>query len=110
MRTLVIPTRQDVAHYRFRIRLSGQFFSFEFHWNEREQTWSFDLYRSTGELMTTGIRLVLGQDLLGWLASEHKPEGTLRLDDTSDEGREAGVGDLGTRVLLLYDDPTLEAI
>lgn len=108
MAVLVIPTRQDVPHYTFEIDLDQSTFGFEFHWNDRDAAWYFDLYEGgifdEAHLLLAGRKVLLGCFFLNRFRDPRLPAGVLEVIDTSGQNRDAGLTELGTRVRLLYTE------
>lgn len=105
MAVVVIPTLSDgTAHYDVRVELGEDEFVLTFRWNEREDSWAFDLATAEGEPLLSGIKVVLGWPLLRQLSDRRRPTGDFLAVDTEGTGVEAGLLDLGQRVLLTYSD------
>lgn len=102
MSTILLPADASAAHYDFSVALEGRTFGFEMRWNERSGAWFTTISRADGGVLAAGVRLVTGTRLLGRSADPELPPGALLVVDTSDEEREAGRNDLGTRVVLVY--------
>jgi hypothetical protein len=81
--------------------------SFDFKWNDRDQSWYFDVIDDQERPIVNSVRLVLGV-YLGRHSRRHElfRNGALVAINTSrataDRGREAGFNDLGARVILRY--------
>lgn len=102
MSVLVMPTRTDLPHYSFSIELEGVTYGFEFRWNLRDSAWYFDISDSSGTPLITGRKVALGAPLLRRFVLPGLPPGELVAYDSSGKGQEAGIDELGARVLLLY--------
>jgi hypothetical protein len=99
---LLLPLRNDAAHFLFEVDLDGKAYGFELRWNERAAGWFLHLSDATGTRLVSGIRLVPGWPLLRRWQDARMPAGELEVLDTSGQSLEPTYGDLGTRVLMLY--------
>lgn len=73
---------------------------FEFRWNFRDASWYFNLSQEDGTRLVSGKRIVLGTYLGSRSRAPFFKRGVLVAIDTSNQGREAGFDDFGTRVVL----------
>ena len=99
---ITLPTRTDLPRYNFRLVLDEKTFDFHFEWNDRAGAWFLDIYDAVNELLVSGVRVVVGYPFLQKYMYRGVPEGLLQAIDTSDQGLDAGLADLGERVLLVY--------
>ena len=106
MAVVIIPTRTDIGNYDFKISLDGSVFGISFVFNSREEFWYFDLTDSTGNAIRSGIKVVLGIPLLRLMAQTSRPLGEPIAVGPSGDAMEAGLEDLGDRVLLAYVEGT----
>lgn len=60
----IVPTHTD-PFYTVKTLLDGSQFQFQFYWNHRSSTWSFDLYDVNGNAVVTGVKVVPNIPLLG---------------------------------------------
>jgi hypothetical protein len=113
MSTLKIPTPPDgVFSYIYRINLDGDFYRFQWRWNLRDLSWYLDVGDERGNATVRNLRLVIGDDLFEphkGLGAGQCPQGSLRVVDTSGTYVEADRDELGTRVLIFYDEPEAAA-
>lgn len=91
-------------HFEFSTTFDGVTFDLDCRWNEREQAWYFDLLTEDGTPIVRGVKIVLGVMLGGRTGVSNPlfPAGALMAFDLSDEGREATLDDLGTRVVVYF--------
>jgi hypothetical protein len=106
---LLVPTpTSGYPHIRQRVALSGATYQLRWLWNERDRAWTFCLWDADGGPLVLGVRVVLGVDLL-----EAAPQGPRRppyrmvVVDPTQRGQEPGLTDLGSRVKVIYTEPTL---
>ncbi len=100
--SVLIPLRDDLEHFSEQVELDGRTFTLEFRWNAREEAWYLSVADADENSLATGVKLVVGWPLLTRYASADMPPGQLMADDTSGRDQEAGLTDLGRRVLLFY--------
>lgn len=105
MATLTIPTRTDaVPYYDFSIELDGATYQLELRWVERAASWFMSIMDADGTMLLASRRLVLGAFIMRRFKNPALPPGDFHLVDTTGEDIEAGLYDLGARVLLLYTE------
>lgn len=105
MATLTMPTRTDgVPHYTFTCELEGQTYLFELLWVDRSASWHMTIADVDGTPILSSRRLVLGAFITRRFKDVRLPPGEFTLLDTSGQDEEAGLYDLGARVLLLYTE------
>lgn len=101
---VTLDIEPSVTPQRFATVLEDRTFLFDFRWNARAAAWFMDILTEDEVAVRTSIKVVLG--MLGWrTTSTDFPPGVLRAYDTTGEGREAGLDDLGTRVVVAYYTP-----
>lgn len=99
----LLPTLTDgTPFYSFRAVLDDREYAFAFRWNNRTQTWVFDLATTDGVELLTGRRVLLGNDLLRYCVAPQRPPGVLAAVARDDHLVAPGLTDLGARVQLLY--------
>ena len=85
--------------------LDGTDFVFTFRFNEREQRWYMDLRTPDGDDVHMGVKVVTDWLLLRLLVDQtNRPRGEIYAVDATGSGLDARLGDLGTRVRLIYFD------
>lgn len=94
-----IPIESGVPSQTFKVDLEGDTYNFRIIYNTRVGVWTFDLSNEDGESLADGVTMVMGTDLIDQYnlnigALIMAEEGITRLD--------AGVDDLGERVLLIH--------
>lgn len=105
MATLTIPTRTDGApYYSFTLLLEDVTYELEFRWVERAAAWFMAISDAGGALLLASRRLVLGVPITMRFKNPALPPGDFYLYDSSGKDIEAGLYDLGSRVLLLYTE------
>jgi len=75
-------------------------------WNRRGSSYSLDVYTQDRTPIVTGLRVVMGTDILGGIQDDRLPPGALFAIDTETEGVPPKLGELGARVKLIYQPPT----
>ncbi len=92
---VIIPTDTNLATYVFSIELELIVFGFRFQFNERDQSWFFDVLTAEGVPIRQGLKVVTNFPLLSRIARLDRPPGELFAVDTTGEDRRAVVGELG---------------
>jgi hypothetical protein len=85
--------------------LDGRTYRLRFRWIEKASAWLLDLLDSRGEPLLVGIPVRVGQSLLLPHVGESLPGrgyGQIIARDSSSQGQDPGVSDLGIRVKLTY--------
>jgi len=104
MAIIEIPTRVDIARYKYSIILEDVTYFFEFNFNARSERWSMNIFDSDNNLLLAGISLLYNVDLTGRFVNEELPPGRFILYDTEDANKSPTRNELGTRVKLLYNE------
>jgi hypothetical protein len=98
----IIPILPDIPFQELDVTLEGIVCRLSLQWNGREQAWYMDVSTVDDDLIVAGLKLVLGV-YIGWRESDLRfPPGMFRMFDNSREGRDAGLNDLGVRVVMHY--------
>jgi hypothetical protein len=97
-----LPIDAAYPNYRVGITLNDIPYIFDVHWNGRDNAWYFDVLDSTELPIRCGIKIVLGTSLGVRSTDPRYPSGMLVATDTSGEGRDATIDDLGSRVVVLH--------
>lgn len=101
-----IKTSTTDPDYTQRTILDGVEYILAFRWNGRAAKWFFSLYDQSGDPIVEGVKVVADFPLLRPVSDTRKPPGDLIALDTTGEGRDPGLGELGDRVILTYLDST----
>lgn len=104
MATLVIPTRGDIGAYFFRITLDLEVFSLSFQFNDREGRWYMSIADQAGNPVRSGLKLVSNFPVTARIADPAGPNGEIMALDTTGQGLDAAFADLGSRVLVTYEE------
>ncbi len=104
MAQFVLPVDSNDTNYTLDVTLSGVSYTLGLYWNTRGGFWSLDFYDAAGDPIATGIKLVADWELISQFADSAMPPGFLYCVDTSGQSLDPGVSDLGSRVILVYDD------
>jgi hypothetical protein len=98
---IIIPTRSD-PRYQIEVELAGANYLFDFEWNDRAESWFFDVSDQSYTKLLSGVRIVVGFPLWTRYRNPRLPSGDLSAVDTSGAGLDPKLEDLGDRVLLVY--------
>ena len=100
---MIIITIENVSpRFIQEVELDGTTFVFAFEWNDRDQSWSFNLLSSERVPVIQGVGVRVGIPLLNRYTGIAGPLGALEAIDTSGAGLDPGFADLGARVQLAY--------
>jgi len=97
-----IPFTSDEPFYEFSTTLDGERFYFNVRWNDRDGAWYFDLADEEQVVIRHGIKIILGLALGMRTVSNRWPNGHMIAFDTSQQGVDATIDDLGTRVIVVF--------
>jgi|ADGO01.1.fsa_nt_gi hypothetical protein len=98
----IIRTDPELSSYTQRTVLDGREYILGFQWNQRAEKWSLSIYDQDGSPIALGLKLVANFPVTRRITDSRGPFGTIFPLDTSGEGRDPGLRDLGRRVLLVY--------
>lgn len=96
-----LPIKSGVANDQFDVTIGEQIYTFDVHWNAREEAWYFDMSDSNKLLIVGGVKMVLGA-LLGRRSTHPFFRENVLAMVTTDENVDATFEDFGTRVLLVH--------
>jgi hypothetical protein len=104
MAVFQIAVRPGLAHQELQVPIGDRVYTFSLRWTVREQRWYLDVYDEQHSPIYTGIAIVLNFPLGARCVSADFWPGVLLAVDTSNDNAEPGLDDLGSRVVLLYND------
>lgn len=98
-----IPTFED-PFYSTNVALEGTAYTFDFRYNQREDTWYFSISLSDGTELVKGIKVVCRKHLLQRAAEVRLPRGLLLAFSNTSNDAPPGLLELGEdkRVTLTY--------
>lgn len=97
-----IPVRPGLTYFTTEITLDGANYALLLRWNLREEAWYMDvLDEPQTTVLVGGLKLVADYPL-GIPRTGRMPPGLFVALDTTGEGIDPGIDDLGDRVKLLY--------
>lgn len=85
-------------------QIDGREYLFTFYWNDRASAWYMDVADQDGVPIGSGIKLVCGVALMRAIVDDRKWPGALFCLPSTQDDSDPGHDDLGTRVLLVYND------
>lgn len=107
----VLPLTSDYARYDLTTTIEGVDFGLGVRWNERDGAWYLDVFDADGVEIATGVKVVLGAALGGWVDHWLFRAGMMRAVDLTGSGVDAGRLDLGSRIQVVrYRLDEVEAI
>lgn len=84
------------------VLIDDAYYTVIWRWNERDSCWYFAFADADGERILSGVRVVLGADLLSGMPRGAGPDGAIVVIDASGRVDEPGLHDLGNRVQVIY--------
>ncbi len=105
----VIPTKPDNQNYQQRTKLEGKDYLLDFFYNARDCHWYLSILDQDENPIAYSIKVVANWGLLRYVPGSKKPPGEIvaldlaSLDEVSPQpARDPSIGELGTRVILVY--------
>lgn len=97
-----LPLVPTIPNYRVGTSLSGFQYILDIRWNARDEAWYMDVRSEDETLLLAGMKIVLGSILGGRVVDQDFPPGIMVAYDLANTGTEAGIDDLGVRVVVDY--------
>jgi len=97
-----IPLPSDLTFFDVSVELDGAHYTLVMRWNVRAGAWFLDVLDDGGALLHGSVRAVADWPLLTYRRATRSPPGALAFVDTSGQGIDPGISDLGDRVQLVY--------
>lgn len=104
----ILPTPDGYPFVDQRVALGGATYTIHWSWNERDGAWYFGLDDPNGRALVASVRVVLNVDLLASAVADPdlRPPYPIVTYDPTGSGVEPTREDLGTRVKVLYLEPS----
>lgn len=102
MAIVTLPLQPSNPSYRVGVTLAGVQYLLDMRWNARDAAHYMDILDETGDPIRTGIKVVLGTFLGQRSVDRQAPYGLLVAVDTSGQGVDAGIDDMGARVVVKF--------
>lgn len=102
-----LPIDSSSYNYTVATALDDTVYQIDVRWNDVLQLWYLDLLDIDRNMIVSGIAIVIGCALGGQCVDARMPPGVIMVADLSAAAtgappRDAGVDDLGSRVVVLY--------
>jgi len=97
-----IPIESGVPSQTFKVDLEGDTYNFRVIYNTRVGVWTFDLSDEDGVELCSGVTMVLSADLIDQF---NLGIGSLFMLEEGSTNIDAGVSDLGDRIILAHLTP-----
>lgn len=104
MATRIISIQPGVPSFRQRVALDGAEFLLQFAWNQRSAKWYLSVYDTSETPLALNLKVVADWPLTRLITDERMFPGEVFALDTTGEGIDPGLSDLGARVKLIYID------
>ena len=99
---VLLPFQPSVPFYRFGCTLGTLPYLFDVSWNARDGAWYFDLLDADQSPIYSGIKVVIGTGLGRVCVDPRFPSGAFEAIDLSNQNLDAGIDNLGARVVVYY--------
>ncbi len=99
-----INTSTTLTDYTQRTILDGREYVLHLRWNGRSAKWFLSVLDQDESPIVQGIKIVADFPLLESAVDDRLPPGVLLALDTTQEGRDPGLTELGDRVVLVYQE------
>lgn len=99
---VLIPIEASIPNQTFATAIDGTLYIINARWNGTSGAWYLDLLDEVEDPIWHGRRVTLGVFIGGRSRDARRPVGAFVAVDTTDEGREAGLDDISTRVLVYF--------
>lgn len=97
-----IPLRSDLAAFDLQVVLDGLTVTLDFRWNTRALAWWMTVLNDEADTVLVGNTRVTVDFPQNAYLTGREPPGLFIFVDTSGQGRDPGLTDLGNRVQLTY--------
>jgi hypothetical protein len=99
-----LPLIPSNPNYRMVTAVDGVQLILDLRWNGRDAAWYMDVHAEDDAEtpIIHGAKLVIGALIMGRVASDLLPIGAFFVEDSSNLARDAGLDDMGERVVLLF--------
>lgn len=101
-----VPLRNDLPFYKFKINLSGSFYTLQIRYNGRMQRYIMDLNDASGNQIMSGIPILIERNLFGQYAELSLPAGIFFATDDTGQDTQPTQYSFGIDHTLYYEDPT----
>ena len=98
----ILPLQPSIPNYRVGIALEGVQYIFDVRWNGRDTAWYLDVLQEDETPIAHGLKLVLGASIGSGITNPNFPPGVFVCRDLSNEGLDAGLDDMGTRIVVYF--------
>lgn len=98
---LILPFDSSNPFYTFNTTIAGAEYIFNVRWNTRDAAWYFDVSEIDNTPIANGIKVVLGCYLGRHTQHTLFRDGVIVATDLSSSGIDAGIDDLGVRVVVM---------
>lgn len=105
MATLIIP-QEDAAtlgKYVYTVDLDGVDYQIDTYYNDREDSWYFNLLDTEGTILRAGVKIVSNFLLLRLMVTEPRPAGELLCINTIPGAEDPTIEDFGVDAVMAYE-------
>lgn len=104
MSLAIMPARNDLPWYRFKITLEGVIYTLRFNYNTRMARWMMDICDASNNALVLGLPVLLERNIAGQYAFTGLPENVFFSTDDTNQGNQPTRLSFGTTHTLWYGD------
>lgn len=98
----IIPLKNNVFFYKFRINLSSVLYTLQFRYNGRMNRWIMDVSDAAGNQIVSGLPLLIKRNLAGQYVTLSLPPGIFIADDVTNNDAQPTQFSFGLQNFLYY--------
>lgn len=99
-----LPLDSEFPHIDVDVEMGGTIYRLTLLWNTRAEFWTLSIGLPDGTPIIQGERLVGDADVFNQVTDGRLPPGRIFTRDVLGRGQAPGRDDLGTDVIMVYDD------
>lgn len=104
MATIIIPARNDLPAYKFKITLDAVVYTLDFNFNSRSQLWNMSISDQSENLIIGDIPILTDTPLTDQYVVDGIPPGRFIALDETGKHRSANKNNLGTEIKIFYQE------
>lgn len=97
-----LPLIPSNPNYRVGSQLGERQYLLDIRWNTRDEAWYLTVLSEEGDVIRSGLKLVLGALVGVRVRDPDFPDGVFVVSDLSNTGLDAGLDDMGARVAVHF--------
>lgn len=104
MATIIIPVRNDLPAYKFKIDLEGVMYVLDFGFNARSNLWYMSIMDQAETLILGDLPILVNVPLADQYVKEGLPPGRFIAVDETGNKQNPGIDNFGSDVKLFYQE------